>query len=66
MEFRLSEEQELFRRTVAAFVDAEIAPVADELDAKGEFPLALFRRIGELGHFGLRYPGRSAAPRPTW
>lgn len=56
MEFRLSEDQERFRRAVADFVDAEIAPVADELDAKGEFPLALFRRLGELGYFGLRYP----------
>ena len=69
MEFRLSEAQELFRRTVAAFVDAEIAPVADELDAKGEFPLALFRRIGELGYFGLRYPeevGGAAADKVTY
>jgi len=56
MEFRLSEDQERFRRAVADFVDAEIAPVADELDAKGEFPLALFRRIGDLGYYGLRYP----------
>ncbi|MBI4608776.1 MAG: acyl-CoA dehydrogenase family protein [Candidatus Rokubacteria bacterium] len=56
MEFRLTEAQEFFRRTVAKFVDAEIAPVADDLDAKGEFPLALFRRLGELGYFGLRYP----------
>ncbi len=56
MEFRLSEDQERFRRAVADFVDAEIAPVADELDAKGEFPRPLFRRLGELGYFGLRYP----------
>jgi alkylation response protein AidB-like acyl-CoA dehydrogenase len=41
---------------VAKFVDAEVVPVADDLDAKGEFPLALFRRLGELGYFGLRYP----------
>jgi alkylation response protein AidB-like acyl-CoA dehydrogenase len=56
LEFRLSEEQEFFRREVVKFVDAEVVPVADELDAKGEFPLALFRRLGELGYFGLRYP----------
>jgi len=69
MDFRLSEEQQAFRRAVAKFVDAEIAPVADELDAKGEFPLALFRRIGELGYFGLRYPeeyGGSAADMVTY
>jgi len=69
MDFRLSEEQQAFRRAVAKFVDAEIAPVADELDAKGEFPLALFRRIGELGYFGLRYPeayGGAAADMVTY
>ena len=69
MDFRLTEEQQAFRRAVAKFVDAEIAPVADELDAKGEFPLALFRRVGELGYFGLRYPeeyGGSAADMVTY
>ncbi len=55
---RLTPEQEEFRRSVAKLVDAEIAPVADELDARGEFPLALFRRLGSLGYFGLRYPER--------
>jgi alkylation response protein AidB-like acyl-CoA dehydrogenase len=69
MDFRLSEEQEAFRRSVAKFVDAEVLPVADDLDAKGEFPLALFRRLGELGYFGLRYPeeyGGSAADMVTY
>jgi alkylation response protein AidB-like acyl-CoA dehydrogenase len=49
-------DQEEFRRAVAKFVDAEVAPVADEIDRRGEFPSALFRRLGALGYFGLRYP----------
>jgi alkylation response protein AidB-like acyl-CoA dehydrogenase len=49
-------EQEEFRRSVARFVDAEVAPAAQALDERGEFPAALFRRIGELGWLGLRYP----------
>lgn len=49
-------EQEEFRRAVARFVDAEVVPQADAIDAGGEFPMTLFRRIGELGYFGLRYP----------
>jgi butyryl-CoA dehydrogenase len=49
-------EQESFRRSVARFVDAEVAPAADAIDERGEFPAALFRRVGELGYFGLRYP----------
>ncbi len=49
-------EQESFRRSVARFVDAEVAPAAQAMDEQAEFPTALFRRIGELGYFGLRYP----------
>jgi len=49
-------EQEEFRRSVARFVDAEVVPVADKLDEAGEFPRALFTRLGELGYLGLRYP----------
>jgi alkylation response protein AidB-like acyl-CoA dehydrogenase len=49
-------EQEEFRKSVARFVAAEVAPVAQALDERGEFPLTLFRRIGELGWLGLRYP----------
>ncbi|MBI2899924.1 MAG: acyl-CoA dehydrogenase family protein [Planctomycetes bacterium] len=52
----LTPEESEFRATVARFVDREIAPVAAALDERGEFPRDLFRRIGELGWFGLRYP----------
>jgi alkylation response protein AidB-like acyl-CoA dehydrogenase len=55
---RLTPEQEEFRRSVARLVDSEIVPVADDIDARGELPLALFRRLGSLGYFGLRYPER--------
>jgi alkylation response protein AidB-like acyl-CoA dehydrogenase len=53
---RFTEEQESFRRAVARFVEAEVAPRADALDAAGEFPRALFDRLGALGYLGLRYP----------
>src|SRR3970040_2278722 len=56
MNFALTEEQELFRKSVRDFVGREVAPTAAVLDERGEFPLALFRRCGELGYFGLRYP----------
>ena len=49
-------DQEQFRKSVARFVDAEVAPVAQALDERAEFPSALFRRVGELGYLGLRYP----------
>jgi butyryl-CoA dehydrogenase len=51
-----SAEQESFRRSVARFVDTEVVPAAEGIDERAEFPTALFRRVGELGYLGLRYP----------
>lgn len=56
MDFRLTDEQELFRQSVAEFVNREVIPVAREIDERGQFPMALFRKVGELGYFGARYP----------
>jgi alkylation response protein AidB-like acyl-CoA dehydrogenase len=53
---RFTAEQEEFRKAVARFVDAEVAPAADAIDERGEFPTTLFKRLGELGYLGLRYP----------
>src|SRR5881296_2144871 len=52
----LTPEQEEFRRAVARFVDAEVVPEAEAIDERAEFPTRLFKRIGELGYLGLRYP----------
>lgn len=56
MDFNLSPQHEVFRRTVAEFVDKEVTPRVPEMEARGEWPTDLFRRMGELGYFGLRYP----------
>ena len=56
MDLTLTEEQELFRRSVRDFVEKEVAPAAAELDEQASFPMALFRRCGALGYLGLRYP----------
>ena len=49
-------EQETFRRSVARFVDTEVAPQAEAIDERGEFPRELFKRVGAQGWLGLRYP----------
>jgi alkylation response protein AidB-like acyl-CoA dehydrogenase len=51
-----STERELFRQSVRSFVDKEVLPCAEELDVHGQFPQALFKRLGALGFLGLRYP----------
>ncbi|MBI5035262.1 MAG: acyl-CoA dehydrogenase family protein [Chloroflexi bacterium] len=56
MDFALSPQHEIFRRTVAEFVEKEVMPCVPDMEARGEWNVDLFRRMGELGYFGLRYP----------
>jgi alkylation response protein AidB-like acyl-CoA dehydrogenase len=56
MDFRLSEEQELIRKTVRDFAEKEIKPKAQDLDEKEEFSVELTKRIGELGLMGMNIP----------
>src|SRR4051794_19920033 len=54
--YDLTEDQELFKRTVHEFVVREIVPVAHELDEKEQFPRATLRQMQELGLLGLLVP----------
>ncbi|NMG43759.1 acyl-CoA dehydrogenase [Aromatoleum toluvorans] len=56
MNFDLTDEQRAIRDTFARFCDERIAPQAAALDEAHAFPRALFRELGELGFFGMRYP----------
>ena len=56
MDFELTEEQEMIRRMVRDFAEKEIAPVAGEMDEKGEFPWELIRKMAPLGFLGLPIP----------
>ena len=56
MELTFTEEQELFRSSVAEFVKRDVLPKADEQDRSGEFPWDWFKTCGELGFYGVRYP----------
>ncbi len=49
MNFALSPEQQRIRDLARRFADDEVAPLAREADERGEFPLHLVRRMGELG-----------------
>lgn len=53
----LSSEQEEIIRTVRAFVDREVMPVATEMEHRDEYPHALVERMKELGLFGANIPG---------
>jgi alkylation response protein AidB-like acyl-CoA dehydrogenase len=56
MDFRLSEEQELLRRTVREFAEAEIAPHVMDWDREQHFPRELVPALGRLGLMGIQFP----------
>ena len=49
MNFALTPEQQRIQDIARRFADDEVAPLAREADERGEFPLHLVRRMGELG-----------------
>jgi alkylation response protein AidB-like acyl-CoA dehydrogenase len=55
MDFDLSRDHELIRRTAREFAVNEVAPVAEHLDQRKEFPYELVRKLGELGFMGIPF-----------
>jgi citronellyl-CoA dehydrogenase len=51
-----TDEQELFRKQVRAFVDKELAPNVDQWEEDELFPSWVFKKAGELGILGAHYP----------
>ena len=53
MDYSLTMEQDILRKSVRDFAEKEIKPVAQELDEKEEFSYETMRAMGELGLFGM-------------
>src|SRR2546430_4077982 len=51
-----SDEPEMLRRSIHAFVEKEVAPRVGEWEAAGRIPRELWQRLGELGFLGLEFP----------
>jgi len=56
MDFRFTDDQLSVQSIARDFAQNRIAPVAAELDAKGEFPLDNIREMGQLGLMGIEVP----------
>jgi alkylation response protein AidB-like acyl-CoA dehydrogenase len=56
MLFDLDEDTLQLQRTVREFANAEVAPVAGELDRTKSFPYELVAQMGELGWLGIPFP----------
>jgi butyryl-CoA dehydrogenase len=56
MDFILNDDQELIQKTFRDFVEQEVIPQAEAIDENKEFPVELFKKVGDLGFYGMRYP----------
>ena len=53
MNLELTEEQKLLQRSVREFAEAEVKPLAAEIDETGRFPRETLRKAAELGLTGI-------------
>ena len=56
LNFGLGDSIDLLRDAVQDFAQAEIAPLATEIDRSNEFPNALWPKLGEMGLLGITVP----------
>jgi len=56
MFFDLDDDTALLQRTVREFAEAEVAPVAGELDRTKTFPYEIVTKMAELGWMGIPFP----------
>lgn len=53
LNFGLGETADMIRDTVSGFASEELAPRAAEIDATNEFPMDMWRKMGDLGLLGI-------------
>jgi len=56
MNFDLTDDQKMLQDQVRKFAEAELAPVAPEIDQSGEFPWKSIKKMAELGLMGIIVP----------
>jgi len=56
MDVFLNEKNQAVRRSVRAFCERELMPIAKDLDLEARFPWEVVEKMGKLGYFGIQVP----------
>ncbi len=56
MDTLLSEKNRAVRRSVRAFCERELRPIAQQIDQEAAFPWEVVEKMGRLGYFGIQAP----------
>jgi alkylation response protein AidB-like acyl-CoA dehydrogenase len=56
MNVQFTEEHIMMRDMIRKFLEKELVPIVEEIDAKEEFPLDVNKKLGEMGFIGLHLP----------
>ena len=58
----LTEEQEDLKKMIRTVLTNELAPIVKEYDEKGEFPMHIYKLLGQLGYWGMDIPAEYGGP----
>lgn len=53
---QLNEEHLMIQDTARKFAESELKPIAEEIDRTMEYPVEMFKKMGEIGFMGLTVP----------
>ncbi|HEY3277969.1 MAG TPA: acyl-CoA dehydrogenase family protein [Syntrophorhabdaceae bacterium] len=56
MDFSFTDGQRFFRDRISRALEELVAPHAASMDKEDAFPKEVFRSLGKLGYYGIRYP----------
>lgn len=51
-----TEEHRLFRSSIRTFLEKEVLPQVNQWEENGEVPREIYKKMGEMGYFGIGYP----------
>lgn len=58
MDFQLSDEEQLFQKSVHEMLQAKLAPMSREIDEKHEIPASLLQEMADIGLLGVTIPDK--------